>query len=418
MSVVQRQLACWLSLGLSALIAAGCMAASPTTTPPAAESGTPAATGSPGATTIATPSVTSSPPIVSPSPATACAEQQLASMTEAQRIGQLFMLGLIDDRLDAGTRAAIARNHFGSVWYTTHTSAGLSAVRRISDSVQALATDATTNRVPFFVAANQEGGVIQALTGAGFHTIPSALDQGALSARVLQLRAAVWGRELSAAGVNFNFAPVADVVPPGTDKQNAPIGQLRREFGHDPATVSSHVAAFIAGMAEAGVATSAKHFPGLGRVVGNTDFTGSVTDSVTSRGDPYLQPFARAIGSGAPFVMVSLATYKRIDASELAVFSPTVIGTILRGDLKFRGAVISDDMGAAVAVDSIPPGTRATRFLEAGGDMIISKTLDPAITMAEAIAARTAQSSAFRSRVDDAALHVLQAKVMTGLLAC
>jgi beta-N-acetylhexosaminidase len=339
-------------------------------------------------------------------------------MTEAQRIGQLFMLGLIDNRLDAGTRAAIDRYHFGSAWYTTHTSAGVTAVRRISDSVQALATDATTDRVPFFVAANQEGGLIQALTGPGFHTIPSALDQGALSARVLQLRAAVWGRELSAAGVNFNFAPVADVVPPGTDKQNAPIGQLRREFGHDPATVSSHVAAFVAGMAEAGVATSAKHFPGLGRVVGNTDFTGSVTDSVTTRGDPYLQPFARSIGSGVSFVMISLATYKRIDASELAVFSPTVIGTILRGDLKFRGAVISDDMGAAEAVDSIAPGTRATDFLEAGGDMIISKTLNPAVTMAKAIASRAGQSASFRSRVDDAALHVLQAKASAGLLTC
>lgn len=339
-------------------------------------------------------------------------------MTEAQRIGQLFMLGLIGDRLDAGTRAAIARYHFGSVWYTTRTSAGVAAVRRISDSVQALATDATTDRAPFFVAANQEGGLIQALTGPGFQTIPSALDQGALSPRVLQQRAAVWGRELSAAGVNFNFAPVADVVPPGADKQNAPIGQLRREFGHDPATVSSHVAAFIAGMADARVATSAKHFPGLGRVVGNTDFSGSVIDSVTTRGDPYLQPFAEAIASGVPFVMVSLATYERIDASELAVFSRTVIGTMLRGDLKFRGVVISDDMGAAVAVDSIAPGTRATRFLEAGGDMLISKTLEPAIAMAKAIAARASQLASFRSRVDDAALHVLQAKVMTGLLAC
>jgi beta-N-acetylhexosaminidase len=407
-------LTCWAAVALSAVIAAGCMAAIPTATPRAVESG------SPGATMSATPPATSTPALVSQSPSASvsCAEQTLASMTEPQRIGQLFMLGLIGDRLDAGTRAAIARYHFGSVWYTTHTSAGVAAVRRISDSVQALATQATTDRVPFFVAANQEGGLIQALTGPGFHTIPSALDQGALSPRVLQIRAAVWSRELSAAGVNFNFAPVADVVPPGSDKQNAPIGQLRREFGHDPATVSSHVAAFVAGMAEAGVATSAKHFPGLGRVVGNTDFTGSVTDSVTTRRDPYLEPFARAIGSGVPFVMVSLATYKRIDVSELAVFSRTVIGTMLRGDLKFRGVVLSDDMGAAVAVDSIPPGTRATDFLEAGGDMIISKTLDPAIAMAKAIASRVEQSTSFRSRVDDAALHVLQAKETVALLRC
>jgi hypothetical protein len=71
--------------------------------------------------------------------------------------------------------------------------------------------------------------------------------------------------------VNLDFAPVFDVVPPGTDASNQPIGVLEREYGHDPGTVGSHAAAFVAGMAEAGVATTAKHFPGLGRVVGNTD---------------------------------------------------------------------------------------------------------------------------------------------------
>jgi beta-N-acetylhexosaminidase len=143
-----------------------------------------------------------------------------------------------------------------------------------------------------------------------------------------------------------------------------------------------------------------------------------VTDSVTTRGDPYLQPFARAVEIHVPFVMVSLATYERIDRTELAVFSPTVIDTMLRGDLRFGGVVISDDMGAAVAVDSIPPATRAIDFLDAGGDMIISKTLDPAIAMAKTIASRAEQSASFRSRVDDAALRVLIAKDEAGLLPC
>ena len=69
---------------------------------------------------------------------------------------------------------------------------------------------------------------------------------------------------------------------------------------------------------------------------GNTDFTRAVTDSVTTRHDAYIQPFARAIGAGVPFVMVSLATYTRIDPSNLAVFSPMVMHTILRGDLAFH----------------------------------------------------------------------------------
>jgi beta-N-acetylhexosaminidase len=338
-------------------------------------------------------------------------------MSEAQRIGQLFMLGLIDDRLDADHRAAIARYHFGSAWYTTHTSAGVTAVRRISDQVQALATQAATGRVRFLVAANQEGGLIQALSGPGFDVIPTALNQGALEPSILQTRAARWGRQLLAAGVNFNFAPVADVVPPGTDNQNAPIGKLRREFGHDPTTVSSHVAAFIGGMRQAGVSTSAKHFPGLGRVAGNTDFTASVTDSVTTRHDAYVQPFARAVDAHVPFVMVSLATYERIDPNHLAVFSSTVMRGMLRDDLHFRGVVISDSLSAE-AVASIPPAKRAIDFLNAGGDMIISRPLDPAVAMARGITSLTATNAAFRARVDDAALHILAAKEAAGLLPC
>ena len=298
-------------------------------------------------------------------------------MTEAQRIGQVFMIGLEKDALNAAERAAVADFHVGSFAFTTQSRVGVKAIRALTDAVQASATQEATAGVPFFVAANQEGGQIQGLAGPGFDVIPSALDQGAMSAATLRQKAARWGRQLAQAGVNLDLAPVADVVPPGTDATNAPIGQLDREYGHVPSTAASHVKAFIQGMEQAGIATSAKHFPGLGRVVGNTDVTGDVVDSVTVRDDPYLQPFAAAIDAGVPFVMVSLATYTQIDPDHLAVFSPTIVDGMLRGDLGFDGVVISDALGAT-AVASIPAGTRAVDFLEAGGDMIISNKTPPA----------------------------------------
>jgi beta-N-acetylhexosaminidase len=206
-------------------------------------------------------------------------------------------------------------------------------------------------------------------------------------------------------------------VPPGTDATNAPIGKLKREFGHTPATVASHVVAFIGGMKQAHVATTAKHFPGLGRVVGNTDFTSAVVDSVTTTDDPYLQPFVRAIDAGVPFVMVSLATYTRIDPKHLAVFSPTVIRTLLHDKLGFRGVVASDSLGAT-AVSAIPPATRAIDFLEAGGDLMVVNELSVADPMAVGIEARVATDPAFRARVDDAALRILNAKHAAGLVTC
>jgi beta-N-acetylhexosaminidase len=429
-SLRRHQAAPWVVSWLVACVIGGCGAApAPTAAPPTP---TPSASPvpasdvpdspmiTPGSTIPATPAPPTSAP-ASPTPPTtpsSCADRTLASLTEPERIGQLFMIGLIKDRLDAVERGGIAEFHFGSMAFTAHTTLGVAGVRSITDAVQRLATPASTGGIRFFVAANQEGGLIQALAGPGFDAIPSALRQGSLAPSVLEQKAARWGRQLRGAGVNVDLAPVADVVPQGTDAQNAPIGQLDREFGHDPATVSSHVAAFIAGMREAHIATTAKHFPGMGRVEGNTDVTAGVVDTVTTRSDPYLAPFTKAVDVGAPFVMVSLATYERIDADHLAVFSRTIVSGMLHDDLGFHGVIISDALGATKAVASIAPGDRALDFIAAGGDMIISNQTPAANEMAQALASRVAVDDSFRARVDNAALHVLRAKDAMGLLPC
>jgi beta-N-acetylhexosaminidase len=208
-----------------------------------------------------------------------------------------------------------------------------------------------------------------------------------------------------------------DVVPPGTDAQNQPIGALQREYGHDPATAGSHGVAFLTGMRQSGVAVSLKHFPGLGRVTGNTDFT-TATDTTTTMSDPYLQSFGMGIAANADFVMVALALYTKIDPNHLAAFSPIVITQMLRGTMGFKGIVISDDLGDTVAVASIPPATRAIDFLSAGGDMIISKTSTPAHAMVLAVRSQAAADPTFLQRVDDAALRILRAKQTWGLLPC
>ena len=382
----------------------------------------PTANATPTATATVTSSAAPTATVTTPSPTPTapldCATQTLAGMTEGQRIGQLFLLGLANDQLGLAETNAIRTDHFGSVWFVEQSSAGVAAIRTVADAVQALAAADTTAGVRFFVAANQEGGIIQSLSGPGFTTIPSALDQSTIDPATLRAQAGQWGRALLNAGVNLNFAPVLDVVPPGADAQNEPIGALKRGYGHDPATVSAHGLAFLRGMDDAGVATTAKHFPGLGRVTGNTDFTAAVVDDVTTTSDAYLTPFRDAIAAGVPFVMVALATYQRIDPSGLAVFSPVVMRQLLRESLAFNGVVVSDDLGATVAVANIAPADRAINFLLAGGDFIISKTVAPALSMAAAIRSRASTDAAFRGRVDDAALRVLRAKATRGLVAC
>jgi beta-N-acetylhexosaminidase len=354
----------------------------------------------------------------SPTPAATCAARVLAQMSEEQRVGQLFLLGLAGDRLGPAELDAVRVHHLGSVWFVATTSAGAPGVRVVADAVQALASPQATANVRFLVAANQEGGQVQALRGPGFSPMPPAVEQGRHDTATLGQEAEGWGRQLRAAGVNLDFAPVLDVVPAGSDADNLPIGALQREYGHDPATTGRQGSAVLAGLARAGVAPTVKHFPGLGRVRGNTDFAAGVVDSITTSDDGYLQSFRQGIDAGAPFVMVALATYRSIDPDHPAVFSPIVMRQLLRGRMGFRGVVMSDDLGATAAVADVAPGARAVQFLTAGGDLIVSKTADAALSMSAAILSRAAADPAFRGTVDEAVSRVLEAKQPLGLLPC
>ncbi len=354
-------------------------------------------------------------PAPDPSISQDCSSVVLGALTEDQRIGQLLFMGLAGNQLGSAERGAIRLGNVGSVWYTELSNAPSSSVAATSADLQALAPVISGRRIGLFVAANQEGGQIDQFHGPGFTPIPSALVQGREDPAQLEADASDWGRQLIGAGINLEVAPVMDTVPPGGDAANAPIGALQREFGHDPSAVSAHGVAFTAGMQRAGEAVTVKHFPGLGRVTANTDFSANVVDRTTSADDPYLQPFADSIVAGADMVMVATALYTRIDGERLAAFSPVVM-RLLRERYRFNGVIVSDDLGAAASVQAISPGQRAVDFVAAGGDLVTVKYASLVPQMTAALRARADADPAFRQRVDDAALHVLEAKSRHGLL--
>jgi beta-N-acetylhexosaminidase len=310
------------------------------------------------------------------------------SIVQKQKPGSVFLLG------DSGS--------------LSHTRTAMSAVK----------TAATIKGIRPLIAADQEGGQIQRLKGSGFDRIPAATVQGSWSGSKLTARAEQWGHQLQQAGVNVDLAPVADVVPAALKSQNAPIGQLNREYGNTPAEASRGVQAFVHGMNDAGVMTSVKHFPGLGRVRGNTDFSSGVVDTVTVRGDADLQPFADGIKAGASMVMVSTVTYTKIDADNRAIFSPTVIQGMVRGDLGWNGVVITDDVGAAAEVASVPVGERATRFVAAGGDVVINAKAGLTTTMVNALVAKAQQDKSFAAKLTSSVRRVLTLKQDHDLVSC
>jgi beta-N-acetylhexosaminidase len=347
-----------------------------------------------------------------------CVDRAVSAMSQAQRVGQLFMSPVTSTGMKTAEATAISQGRVGSVILMGHTSLGTAAVKPVADRVQALAPVVKGVKVRMLVSTDQEGGQVQVLKGPGFSTMPSAVTQGQWSASQLQSSAAQWARQLQAAGVNMNLAPVADTVPPDLVSVNAPIGQLDREYGTTPSTVATHSDAFLRGMRQGGVVPTAKHFPGLGRVRGNTDLTANVVDSTTTRTDPFLQPFRSAVQAGVPFVMVSSATYSRIDSAHQAAFSSVVIRDMLRGSLGFKGAVISDDLGRAVAVSDRTPAQRALDFIGAGGNLVLTVRASDIGPMTSAVISRMATDAALRASVDDSVRRVLTAKHNAGLLTC
>jgi beta-N-acetylhexosaminidase len=351
----------------------------------------------------------------SPTAATA-AQSVFNRMTQAQRIGQLFMVGGPATGLTSATTSMISRYHVGNLILTGRTTTGAPPVRSLTSASDALTSATATAGVPLFIATDQEGGYVQVLQGPGFSRIPTALTQGTWPDSTLTSNAAVWGQQLLQAGVNVNLAPVMDTVSQNFAPDNPPIGWYNREYGYTPATVADKGTAFLRGMRSTGLAMTAKHFPGLGRVTANTDTTSGVTDTVTTRSSSDITPFRAAVTSGAQFLMVSSALYSKIDAHNPAPFSPTITTSMIRGDLGFTGIVISDDLGNAKQLQAWSPGARAVNFINAGGDIVL--TVNPAVlpSMVNALSARISSDAPLRAVANAAVLRVLTAKAAQGLL--
>ncbi len=344
-----------------------------------------------------------------------CVGQLNKDLSTKARVGQLIWVGMYASDPHGADRY-VADYDVGGVVLLGGFHSGVSATRAATGHIASFADP----RVKLVVAADQEGGYVQQLQGSGFSTIPTAYYQGRTwTPSTIQTRTAAWAGQLKAAGVNVNLAPVADTVNKDFMPYNRPIGYYQRNYDYVADRVAIDVRAAVGGMHAAGVASTVKHFPGLGRITNNTDTSSTgITDPSTWPGSAYLRPFAAGIDAGTEFVMVSNAYYAKIDPARQAVFSPTVIEGLLRGQLGYQGVVITDDVGAAVAVSSTPVGSRATKFINAGGDIVLTATPSSVPTMLEAIRAARATSPTFKAKLDASVLRILRTKTAMGLTSC
>ncbi|HEU4347274.1 MAG TPA: glycoside hydrolase family 3 N-terminal domain-containing protein [Actinoplanes sp.] len=332
-------------------------------------------------------------------------------MSVPEQAGQVLMIGTpVDDPGRIGT--AIARYHLGGVFLAGRSTRPARALRSDIEALQDRAD------VPLLVALDQEGGSVQTLKGADFPLIPSARRLGGGPPAKLRGTVRDTARRLAGIGVTVNLAPVADTVPADVGGGNPPIGAFHRQYGSDPEAVADDIAQVVPASQDAGVLTVLKHFPGLGRVRANTDTSTEAIDRTATVDDPYLEPFAAGIKAGSAGVMVSSASYPKLDPKRIAAFSKPIVTGLLRERMGYPGMIMSDDLGAADATESVPVGGRAVRFVAAGGDLVLTIRPEDAEPMSEALIAAAGEDQAFAARLSEAARHVLHAKDRAGLLEC
>ncbi|MFF3640239.1 glycoside hydrolase family 3 protein [Streptomyces sp. NPDC002564] len=210
-----------------------------------------------------------------------------------------------------------------------------------AEQVAALTAQLRAERDDLLIAIDEESGDVTRLevrTGSSYpgnHAL-GAVDDTALTRDV----AADLGRRLAACGINFNWAPSADV---NANPDNPVIGV--RSFGADPLLVARHTAAYVEGLQSAGVATSAKHFPGHGDTAIDSHHTVPVIDvdrDVLNSRD--LAPFRAAIAAGSRAVMSAHVLAPALDPDNPGTLSRRILTGLLREEFGYEGLIVTDGM--------------------------------------------------------------------------
>ena len=237
------------------------------------------------------------------------------------------------------------------------------------------------------IMVDQEGGTVRRIPWASPRGPASEVRTTAAATAVAQAAA----RDLRAAGVNVNLAPVADVA-------TWPRSVMRgRAFPGDGAQVGRLVAATVRGYEAGGIHATVKHFPGFGRSTKNTDFEPA---TVPGRGD--LEPYRAAIRAGVPLVMASHALHPELDPDRIVSQSRRTLTGLLRDELGFEGACVTDalEARAVLARSSVP--SAALRSMRAGCDLLLTTKPGSYLPVLRALVASARRDPGLRGRLRQA----------------
>ncbi|MFR6095428.1 MAG: glycoside hydrolase family 3 N-terminal domain-containing protein [Dysosmobacter welbionis] len=294
-------------------------------------------------------------------------EDLLASLTLEEKVGQLFFVRVPD----TDAVSDVSTYHLGGYILFGRDTADKTAdalIQTIQSYQDAAAVD---TGIPLLIGVDEEGGTVVRvssnphLRASKFPSPQKAYASGGMEAVLADTREK--DLLLSALGFNVNLSPVADV------STNPADFMYDRTFGQDAAATADYVAQVVSQMAEDGMGSVLKHFPGYGNNVDT--HTGIAVDQrpLESFTSSDFLPFQAGMesGGGKTAVLVSHNIMTAVDGDLPASLSPKVHG-LLRTDLGFDGVVMTDDLAMEAVAAYSADGAVAVMALEAGNDLVIT----------------------------------------------
>lgn len=361
------------------------------------------------APTAAVPSPESTPtPALTPVPEPDPLAERLAAMTVEEKVGQLLIGGFEGTEIgDQATRLVQEYQVGGLILYGRNI-AGAGQLVTLTNGLKALNGDG----IPLFLSIDQEGGGVDRMPPEVRRT-PGAYCVGQTgSVPAAQSYGDVLAAECAAFGLNLDFAPVLDVW---SNPGNTVIGQ--RAFSADARTVAGLGPAAARRMMDQGVIPAVKHFPGHGDTAVDSHVGLPVVDkSPEELEETELIPFRAAIQSAGtdgqvPAVMVAHILLTQLDPKRPASLSPAVVTGLLRDELGFAGAVLTDDLTMGAVTQSYGLGEAAVLAVEAGCDiLLVCHGQDSVPAVRTALLEAVASGRITAERLDESVYRILRLK--------
>ncbi|MGB6393479.1 MAG: glycoside hydrolase family 3 N-terminal domain-containing protein [Candidatus Acidiferrales bacterium] len=343
-------------------------------------------------------------------------ETTLRQMTLREKLGQMLMVFAYGVYSSADSPEykellhQIEDNHAGAL--IIGTDRGPLGIERSQVYPTAVLTNELQRRskIPLLVGADFESGTGMRLDEGTY--FPSAMAVAATGDPKLAYdEGRTIALESRAAGLQWIFAPDSDV----NNNPDNPIINIR-SFGEDPKSVSDYVVQFIRGVQDHGAIATAKHFPGHGNVSVDSHLSlPVVTGDRAELDQTELVPFRAAIAAGVDSIMPGHLAVPAIehDPAIPATISPAILTGLLRGELKFKGLIVSDAMDMGGVTSLYPPGEAAVRAVLAGEDVLLMPPYPDAAMAGLEEAVKSGRIPI--SRIDESVRRILAAKARLGL---